>query len=381
MTNRIVRATGTILDLSPDSRLPSADVLETEVLIPAERRLPPIEHGRATPALVRQVHGFYDSVAEIFERWVTRRKNERTQRTYRNHGLRFIQWLGLRWPDEASELLRVTSEDVQAYRDSLIAEGAAPTTVDQRLSALSRFYEFVIRQAAKGRLPINVLNPAHPDFVSRENAEAKKPARALTLEQLHECLSLPDGSGLVALRDRALLNVGFAMGFRVSTLCRLGPTDFFEDQRNGPQVRYWQKGDRNEKPQGVNSKAFVAVRQYRDAAKITSGALFRPRANRSSEKLADRHMSERGMTDLLQSYLDRVPGGMEPTRTESGEEVLVSVFSPHSIRATTATILDGQEVTRAKIQKLLGHKKPETTDGYCQTEHAGRDSASHQMPL
>ena len=76
------------------------------------------------------------------------------------------------------------------------------------------------------------------------------------------------------------------------------------------------------------------------------------------------------MTDLLQSYLDRVPGGMEPTRTGDGEEVLVSVFSPHSIRATTATILDGQEVARAKIQKLLGHKKPETTDGYCQTEHA-----------
>ena len=361
---QIVRATGTMLDLRPEG----------------ERRLPPIELGRETPALVHDVEGFYSSMAEIFERWVTRRKNDKTQRTYRNHGMRFIHWLGLRWPEEAQELLRVNSEDVQAYRDFLIGEGAAGTTVDQRLSALCRFYEFVIRQAAKGRLPVNILNPAHPDFVSRENAEARKPARALILEQLHEVLTLPSGDDLVALRDRAILNVGFAMGFRVSTLCRLEPTSFFEDSRNGPQVRYWQKGDKEE-TDGINSKAFVAVRQYRDAGTITSGPLFRPRANRNSKKLADRPVSERGMSAILQSYFDRIPGGLEPRRNDDGEEVLVPVFSPHSIRATTATILDSQEVQRAKIQKLLGHKKPETTDGYCQTEHAGRDSASHLMPL
>jgi site-specific recombinase XerD len=294
--------------------------------------------------------------------------------------MQFAWWLGLRWPDEAHELLRVTAEDVQAYRDFLLGEDAAPTTVDQRLSALCRFYEYLIRQAAKGRLPINVLNPAHPDFVPRENAEARSPTRALSLEQLHELLSLPSGDSLVALRDRAILNVGLAMGFRVSTLCRLEPTDFFEDPRDGPSVRYWQKGGKQE-TEGIHSKAFVAVRQYRDAARITSGALFRPRANRSSKKLADRPMSERGMSELLQGYLDRVPGGLEPRRNASGEEGIVSVFSPHSLRATTATILDGQRVPRARIQALLAHKKPETTDGYCRTEYTGRDSASHAMPL
>ena len=346
-----------------------------------ERRLPPILHGKATPEVVREVESFYSTVAEIFDAWVTRRSNKKTQATCRNHVMQFVAWCEIPWPDHAHKLLAVTVNDVKLYRDSLLAARTPPKTIHGRLSAICRFYEYLIRVAAKGKLPINVFNPAHPDFVERENDEAEEPTKALSVEELHELLSLPSGDGIVAYRDRAILTVAAAMGFRISTLVRLEVHDIFEDPKLGPVVRYWQKGDKKEKPQGIHSKAFVAVRQYKEAAQITSGPLFRPRRNRNTEKLSTRPMSERGMSRLLQSYLDRIPGAMEKRRDKDGNEILVSKFTPHSFRATFATILDQQGVQRPKIQKALGHKKPETTDGYCRTEYTGRDSASHQMPL
>src|SRR5690606_6276023 len=62
--------------------------------------LPPVLLGRATPAVDRQVRSFYASVAEIFERWVTRRPSQHTQRAYRRDVMAFVECLGIAWPDE-----------------------------------------------------------------------------------------------------------------------------------------------------------------------------------------------------------------------------------------------------------------------------------------
>lgn len=345
------------------------------------RRLPPILHGKATPEVIREVEAFYGTVAEMFEAWVTRRRNKKTQATYRNHVLKCVEWFGIRWPECAHELFQVTVEDVTAYRDFLVTEGTPQKTVHGRLCALSRFFEYLIRMAAKGKLPINVFNPAHQDFVEREGDAAENPAPALSVEQLHELLALPSGDGVLEHRDRAILTVAAAMGFRVSTLVRLEVHDVYKDPVHGSVVTYWQKGDRKEKPQGMHPKAFVAVEKYKAVAEVTSGALFRPQAGRKVVTLADRAMSGSAMSQLLQRYLDRVSGGIVLRRDSGGQEVSVSHFSPHSIRATFATVLDQQGVPRPKIQAGLGHAKPETTDGYCQTEFAGRDAASHAMPI
>ena len=60
-----------------------------------QAELPPILVGRATPAVAAQVRDFYESVAAIFERWVTRRSSKHTQRAYRQDVMDFVQFLGL----------------------------------------------------------------------------------------------------------------------------------------------------------------------------------------------------------------------------------------------------------------------------------------------
>jgi site-specific recombinase XerC len=114
------------------------------VLVPVTEtraELPPILVGRVTPAVEAQVGSFYGSVAEIFERWVTRRQSVHTQRAYRQDVMDFVEFLGLRWPDESTRLFTVSVAEVQAFRDQMVAETKAPKTINRRIASLSSFYK------------------------------------------------------------------------------------------------------------------------------------------------------------------------------------------------------------------------------------------------
>jgi hypothetical protein len=68
----------------------------TNELLPvmgSTRELPPILVGRYSPAVEAQVRNFYESVGQVFERWVTRRSSRHTQRAYRRDVLAFVEFL------------------------------------------------------------------------------------------------------------------------------------------------------------------------------------------------------------------------------------------------------------------------------------------------
>jgi hypothetical protein len=91
------------------------DKTTTNALVPViepVRELPPILAGRHTAAVEAQVRSFYDSIAKIFERWVTRRSSRHTQRAYRGDVLAFVEFLGIKWPEESTHLFTVSVADV-----------------------------------------------------------------------------------------------------------------------------------------------------------------------------------------------------------------------------------------------------------------------------
>jgi site-specific recombinase XerD len=67
-------------------------------------------------------------------------------------------------------------------------------------------------------------------------------------------------------------------------------------------------------------------------------------------------MPERTMNRLLMSYLERLPGAMQEVELCSGEKVKQCLYSPHSLRATTATLLLESGVAIEFVQDLLDHK-------------------------
>ena len=72
-------------------------------VIPQTQRelLPPILAGHATPAIAKRVAHFYESVAEIFERWAERCESPHTQRAYRQDFMAFVRHMDFEWPAKA----------------------------------------------------------------------------------------------------------------------------------------------------------------------------------------------------------------------------------------------------------------------------------------
>ena len=291
----------------------------------------------------------------------------------------FIRFLDIDWPKGGTFLFTVRVADVQSYRDHLVAIGRAPKTVVHRVSAVSGFYTYMREAAIEHRLPINIPNPAHSQFVSRDNADPVEETAYLTLAHARRLRSLPETEELLDYRDRAIIDFYLYSGARLATGCRLTVKDFRWDVED-PKVRINEKGNRR-RTIGLHPNAAKTMKAYIEKAELTRGALFRPRLNSRSQKLGTGHMCVTTMYNVLQAYLEKLPGAMREVEDEYGDAVIQCVYSPHSLRATTATLLlDAGEDIR-KVQELLGHKHVTTTQIYDKRRRTSRESASHAVPI
>src|ERR1700733_14428046 len=232
----------------------------------------------------------------------------------------FIEFRDLAWPDESSQLLRVSILDVQAFKEEMVKHGAAPKTINRRISSLSSFYKFLSVAAAELRLPITVPNPAHAQFISRESSDPVEETRALSET------GMPAGDSILDLRDRAILKFYLATGARIATGCKLSVSDFHQDGDEAT-LRFHVKGGRH-KTKGIHFSAAESIAEYIKAAGIESGPLFRPRLSGHSDALAPRRMTERSMYRVLMSYLGRLPGATIEKERPSGEKVQECIYSP-----------------------------------------------------
>ena len=358
---------------TPEKRPAEAELEMAEkrpAVVGSIEELPPILAGADTPQVRRRVERFYGSVAEIFERWVARRKSKHTQRAYRDDVMGFVRFVGIDWPARATELLLVSVADVQGYRDHLLAEGRAPKTLNRRISSLSSFYKYLAGSAAELRLPIVVPNPAHAQFISRETSDPVEETAALTATRARQLIGLPKGDDVLSYRDRAILRLYAYTGVRISTGCRLRVRDFLQDGEQAT-LRINEKGDKTRRI-GIHFAAAEAIGEYIQAAGIESGPLFRCRLNPRSRKLGEKGLSDRSMHEVIAGYLAKLPGAMKDGRC---------VYTPHSLRATTATLLLDAGVDIAKVQELLGHTHVTTTQIYDKRRRTTKQSASHDVPI
>jgi integrase len=145
-------------------------------------------------------------------------------------------------------------------------------------------------------------------------------------------------------------------------------------------LRFHLKGGRY-KTKGIHFGAADAIAEYIKAAGIENGPLFRPRRSPHTEELATRRLTQRAMYNVLMSYLEGLPGAMQEKRAADGEIIQQCVYSPHSLRATTATLLLDAREPIESVQDLLDHKHITTTQIYDKRRRSVRDSASHKVPI
>ena len=102
------------------------------------------------------------------------------------------------------QLLSCSILDVQAWKSQMLKKCAAPKTINRRISSLSSFYKFLAGAAAEMRLPINMPNPAHAQFISRESSDSVEETRALSAARARQLVGMPAGGPATATKHNLL---------------------------------------------------------------------------------------------------------------------------------------------------------------------------------
>ena len=169
--------------------------------------------------------------------------------------MHFVSFMDWEWPREAPAMFTTAVTDVQAYRAWMLEREAA----------------------AEMRLPIVVPNPAHSQFIPRQVSDPVEETRALSANRARQLLTLPQGMGVLAVRDRAILRFYLYSGARIATGCQLKVSDFHVEGTEAT-VTITEKGGRRRKI-GLHFAAAQAITEYLVQTAIKSGPLFRPRTS------------------------------------------------------------------------------------------------------
>jgi tyrosine recombinase XerC len=222
--------------------------------------------------------------------------------------------------------------DVRGFVAGQIKQGLNKTTVSRRLSSIRSFFKFLYREGYIRS------NPAK--LVSNLKVQKSLP-RFLSVDEVFSLVEQPEGIGFIPARDRAIMELLYSSGLRVSELSGLN-TDDINTKENLVKARG--KG-KKERIVPVGSKATDAIKTYlieRILLKSREKALF---LNRLGTRLTDR-----GVRRIVEKY--------------AGKMALNARIGPHVLRHTFAShLLQGGADLRV-IQELLGHASLSTTQKY-----------------
>ncbi len=231
---------------------------------------------------------------------------------------------------------RLDRRDLEAFVRELMASGLAPRSVARIVACVRGFYRFLLIDGHVASNPAGDLRaprswPALPKFLSIEEVDA-------LLEQ-------PDTATAIGLRDRALIELLYATGLRVSELVSLRPGDLHLDAGH---LICLGKGNR-ERLVPIGSTAVEWVRRYLASA--------RP-ALPGSRASAWVFVNARGGGKLT-----RV-GFWKRLKHYARQAGLPRDLSPHVLRHSFATHLLERGADLRSIQTLLGHADLSTTQIY-----------------
>ena len=269
-----------------------------------------------------------DPEVEAFLAVSAARLAPRTVDAYRRDLTAFAAWLG-RTPSAAS------TEELERYVSELRAEGLAATTIARRLAAIrSLFRHQVLIGAREG-------NPAAEVRLPRR---ARKLPRTLSPGEAERLVEAANGTTPRDLRDRALVELLYGAGLRVSEAVGLEKNGVDLDER---LVRSIGKGDK-ERIVPLGRNAADALRRY-----LSRGRPFLDSRHRPELFLNARGgpLTRAGAFLILRRLAEKA--GLEPTR-----------IHPHLLRHSFAThLLEGGADLRS-VQEMLGHADLATTELY-----------------
>jgi integrase/recombinase XerD len=264
--------------------------------------------------------------------WLEDGLAKNTLESYRRDLRLFGEWLA----GQGKSLLAAEEADIFGYFAARHARGATrPSTQARFASSLKRFYQYCVRERRVNADPTIKLEPP------------KRPPRipaTLTEQDVEALLAAPDPATPLGLRDRAMIELLYATGLRVSELVALKANEISLDMG---VVRVFGKGGK-ERMVPLGEAAAAALTQYLREARPT---LLKGRAA-SAVFVTPRGggMARQTFWHLIKRYgRSAVPG---------------KKLSPHTLRHAFATHLLNHGADLRVVQMLLGHADISTTQIY-----------------
>ena len=249
---------------------------------------------------------------------------------------------------EVRGLYEVTREHIYRYLLDSRERGLRSSTVSRRLVSIKVFFRYLHRE---GLLAQNVA-----DAIETPRRSLGLPD-VLSPKEVERLLNRPDTARPIGVRDRALLELLYASGLRVSELAALTVDDLYFDSN---ALRCMGKG-RKERIVPFGESARIWLRRYLDEA--------RPVFAGSSD--TRRLFLARGARPMDRRWIWR---RIQHTARAAG--ILKNVH-PHTLRHTFATHLLAGEAPLRVIQEILGHADIATTQIYTHVD-SGRLKAIHE---
>ncbi len=274
---------------------------------------------------------------ETFNKYINYLEAERnaspyTVRNYTADLLGFFNFLKASGISSLKEVDRLTLRDYLSY---LMKQGLVKASIARKLSAIRSFYRYLLREGIMSTSPVATTSSPKLD---------KRLPSFLTIEEVRRLLEAPDLSTPQGQRDRALLELLYASGIRVSELVQL---NLEQVNLNTHEIRVWGKGAKERavlmgRPAAEALTTYLSQGRPELLGRKKSRALF---LNRDGERLPARRIQK-----ILAKYA-RLAG-------------IDKRVHPHLLRHTFAThLLDGGADLRV-VQELLGHADLSSTQIY-----------------
>ena len=274
-----------------------------------------------------------------YERYLVEEKkaSPNTSSSYLRDVRQYLQWLeGRGIPAEAA-----SRGELEAYTGALFSQGKSAATVTRCLASLKSLYRYLLREGVVAENPANRL-----DHVRVE----RKLPQILTSQEAALFLAQPDVGEPKGCRDKAMLELLYATGIRVSEIIGLNVADVNLERgtvrctgRNGARVI------------PLYPAAVKALRRYLE--EVRPLVIERPDETALFVNMSGERMSRQGFWKIIKQYQEKA--GIQKDVT------------PHTLRHSFAAHLLENGADLRSIQEMLGHADISSTQIY--TRVVGHD--------
>lgn len=252
--------------------------------------------------------------------------SKNTVSSYKNDIASFSSWCD----KEHLDRLKITDLNLNNYISNLFSIGLKSSSINRKISSIKHFYLFLLKK--------KVIKNSPADEITTPKQEKYLPTSMSEVE-VESLLGSPKSSIKIERRDKAMIEILYATGMRISELVNLKLTDI---DFNRSELKVFGKGSK-ERLVPYGEKAAEALRIYlEDRKKLDSKDVF---------------LSNRGTRITRGAFWQRI-------KIYIKRENLKLSISPHTLRHAFATHLLNRGADLRSVQILLGHSDLSTTQIY-----------------